>query len=190
MAPMTPRKRASPWAAPSSWLVANAERLPREGRALDLACGAGRHALWLAERGLHVRAVDSDPEALRTLRAASAERGLSVDAELLDLESGAVDLGRGVYALVVVLYYLHRPLFPTLVRALAPGGVLLYETFIEGHGTRVAPSRPEHLLKQGELARLVSPPLEVLAQREGEFDGRLVASLLARAPAEGEVSRG
>lgn len=188
---MTPRKRAPPWARPSSWLVANAQTLPREGRALDLACGSGRHALWLAERGLAVRAVDDDPEALRALRAAAEQRGLAVDADLVDLESGPVDLGRGAYALIVVLYYLHRPLFPTLVRALAPGGILVYETFIESHDGRFAPSRPEHLLKPGELVGLVSPPLQVLAQREGEFDGRLVASLVARAPAErNEVSRG
>lgn len=190
MVPMTPRKRASPWATPSSWLVANARSLPREGRALDLACGSGRHALWLVDRGLGVRAVDSDPEALRALRAAAEERGLAIETEILDLESGSVDLGQGVYALIAVFHYLHRPLFPTLVRALAPGGLLLYETFLESHGGR-RPSRPEHLLKSGELVRLVSPPLEVLAQREGEFDGRLVASLLARAPAERSgVSRG
>jgi SAM-dependent methyltransferase len=188
---MTPRKRAAPWAAPSSWLVANATQLPHEGRALDLACGSGRHALWLAERGLRVRAVDNDAEALGALRTAAAERGLAVEADLLDLESRPVDLGRGVYALVVVLYYLHRPLFPMLVRALAHGGLLLYETFLESHTTRTAPSRPEHLLKPGELVGLVSPPLEVLAEREGEFDGRLVASILARAPAEmNAVSRG
>ena len=188
---MTPRKRASPWASPSSWLVANSERLPRTGHALDVACGAGRHALWLAERGLHVRAVDDDPEALEALRAAAGARGLLVESQLLDLESGPVDLGSGVYDLVVVLYYLHRPLFPALCAALAPEGLLLYETFLEGHGKLRKPSRPEHLLKPGELHALVSPPLEVLEEREGEFDGRLVASIVARAPADlGPVSRG
>jgi SAM-dependent methyltransferase len=189
-ASMTPQKRAAPWAEPSAWLVANAKDLPHEGDALDVACGSGRHALWLAERGLRVRAVDNDPEALRALRAAAAERGLEIEAEVLDLEGGPIDLGQCVYALIVVLDYLHRPLFPVLMRALAPGGVLVYQTFLEGHSAS-RPSRPEHLLKPRELVGLVSPTLEVLAEREGEFDGRLVASILARAPADlGPVSRG
>jgi SAM-dependent methyltransferase len=188
---MTPRKRASPWAAPSSWLLANSERLPRAGSALDVACGAGRHALWLAERGLRVHGVDNDPEAIETLRAAASSRGLAVEAQLLDLESEHVELGSRAYDLVVVLNYLHRPLFSAICGALVPGGLLLYETFLEGHGKLRKPSRTEHLLKPGELQALVSPPLEVLAEREGEFDGRLVASILARAPADlGSVSRG
>jgi SAM-dependent methyltransferase len=172
---------ASPRATPSSWLLANAHLLPHAGRALDVASGRGRHALWLAARGLRVRAIDRDGVALEALRSASRDLGLAVDAEVQDIEVGCPDLGSG-YSVIVVVNYLHRPLFPALRAALAPGGLLLYETFLESHGERRPPSRPEHLLKAGELPLLVAP-LEILTQREGEFDGRLVAGVVARVPA-------
>ena len=77
--------------------------------------------------------------------------------------------------------YLHRPLFPALVRALRPGGVLLYETFTKEQARHGRPSNPEFLLDPGELPDLVAP-LEVIRRREGEFEGRHVASVAARKP--------
>jgi rhodanese-related sulfurtransferase len=173
---------------PSSWLLQNADLLPPQGQALDVACGFGRHALYLAANGLEVTAIDRDAGRIERLRAAAARLGLPVDARVVDLEAGAFDLGADRYALVLVIHYLHRPLFPAIGAALAPGGLLLYETFTEAQASRGRPSSPEHLLKAGELSRLVAP-LEVLRGREGESEGRMVASVAARRPGENVILR-
>jgi hypothetical protein len=80
---------------------------------------------------------------------------------------------------IVVVHYLHRPLFPALIEALAPNGLLLYETFTTAQAARGKPTNPDFLLKPGELLDLVRP-LEILASREGDFEDRMVASVLAR----------
>jgi rhodanese-related sulfurtransferase len=170
----------SPPAGPSSWLVTGTSLVPPGARTLDVACGRGRHALFLAAAGSLVRAVDRDPERVARLNALARRLRLPLDAAEADLEKGDHDLGEDEYELVLVFRYLHRPLFPALVRALRPGGILLYETFTTEQGVRQGgPTRPEHLLEAGELPRLVAP-LEVLRQREGEFDGAHVASVAAR----------
>ena len=150
-----------------------------------MACGFGRHALYLAARGLEVTAFDRDAAKIESLRAVAGRLDFPVDARVTDLEGGVVDLGAERYALVLVIHYLHRPLFPAIRDALAPGGLLLYETFTEAQASRGRPSSPAHLLKTGELPHLVAP-LEVLREREGECEGRVVASVAARRP-EGNV---
>jgi tellurite methyltransferase len=82
---------------PSSWLLSNLDLIPRAGRALDVACGRGRHALFLAGRGLTVRAVDRDAEKVAALRAEASASGLALQAEVLDLEAGEADLGRDAH---------------------------------------------------------------------------------------------
>lgn len=161
------------------WLAANTDLIARDGSVLDLACGRGRHALWLAERGYEVHALDRDEEALSALREAAAARGVAVHARRVNLEQQDVDLGEARYAAIVVFNYLHRPLFPLIVRALVPGGVLLYQTFTIGQRERGHPRNPAFLLQPGELARLVTP-LVVLRSREGDFNGSLLASVAAR----------
>jgi tellurite methyltransferase len=168
---------------PLAWLVENAAHLPPEGRALDVACGTGRNALWLSARGLSVRAVDNDPARLRTLEDSARRLGLTMHTRCLDLEKAGVDLGYRSYLAIVVARYLHRPLFPALLRALAPGGVLVYETFTVAQASRGRPTSPAFLLQPGELRRLVTP-LVIMAEREGEFEGHCVASVVARAPLE------
>jgi len=164
---------------PSSWLLANADLLPRAGRALDVACGVGRNALRLAADGLQVTAIDHDPAKIASLQASASRLGLPLEARVMDLEAERVDIGTDAYDLVLVVHYLHRPLFLALRRALAPGGLLLYETFTVQQASRGKPTRPEHLLEPGELLRLVAP-LDVMRQREGEFEERFVASVVAR----------
>lgn len=166
-------------AGPSPWLLENTDLLASRGRALDVACGRGRHALLLAAAGFQVQAVDRDPAAIRALRVVARRLGLDVAAEVRDLEAPGVDLGQAAYDLILVVHYLHRPLFPALVRALATGGLLLYETFTVEQAGRGRPSDPRFLLDRGELPRLAAP-LEILRAREGEFDGRCLASLAAR----------
>ncbi len=165
--------------SPSSWLVQHAGLLPREGRALDVACGRGRHALWLAERGLTTLGVDRDPDAIGELSEAARERRLPLRAEVRDLEGGDNSFHGSTFDVIVVVHYLHRPLFPVLIEALGPGGLLVYETFTRAQAARGKPTNPDFLLKPGELLELVAP-LEVLASREGDFDGRMVASVVAR----------
>jgi rhodanese-related sulfurtransferase len=170
-------------AGPSSWLVQNADLLPRRGKALDVASGSGRHALLLSAAGLSVRAVDRDAEAVGELKASARRLGFRVEAEVKDLEAPAVDLGEEAYDIVLVVNYLHRPLFPVLARAVRRGGYLIYETYTKAQADRGQPTNPDYLLDLGELPGLVAP-LEVVRQREGEFEGRMVAAVAARKPAK------
>jgi len=165
--------------APASWLVLNADLLPPDGRVLDVACGSGRNTLLLAVAGFPIRGVDRDPSRIEALREVAGRLGLTVDAEVLDLEVEDMDLGSGIYSVVLGIHYLHRPLFPALIRSLAPGGLLLYETFTEEQAQRGKPTSPDFLLRTGELCQLVKP-LEVIREREGEFDGRMISGVAAR----------
>jgi len=123
--------------------------------------------------------VDRDEAALSGLADDARALGLPVETAVVDLEAGPVDLGERAFDLIVVVHYLHRPLFPALARALRPGGVLLYETFTTAQAERGHPRNPEYLLQPGELARLVAP-LQVIRSREGDHEGRCVASVAAR----------
>jgi tellurite methyltransferase len=165
----------------SSWLLSNIDLIPRAGRALDVACGRGRHALLLAERGLAVVAVDRDAAAIEGLRIEAAGRLLPLEARVVDLEAAEADpgLGEDAYDLVVVFHYLHRPLFPALVRALAPGALLIYETFTVDQAGLGKPTNPDYLLQHGELRQRLSS-LTIVREREGVFEGRHVAAVVAR----------
>jgi len=169
----------APISGPAPWLVDNVDLLPAGGRALDLACGRGRHALLLAAAGFAVTAIDRDADALGRLRAQALRLDVDLRVEVMDLESPGVDLGTDPFDLIVVTRYLHRPLVPGLVSALAPGGILIYETFLVSQAGRGHPGNPAFLLEPGELAALVHP-LEILRAREGEFDGAMVSSVVAR----------
>jgi SAM-dependent methyltransferase len=158
--------------------VQHADLLPRQGRALDVASGRGRNALWLAERGLTTLAVDRDAQAVDELNDVARERHLPLRAEVRDLEGGADPFRGSAFDVIVIVHYLHRPLFPALIEALAPGGVLVYETFTRAQAARGKPTNPDFLLHSGELLALVRP-LEVLASREGDYDGRMIASVIA-----------
>jgi len=164
---------------PSDWLLAHEALLPETADALDVACGAGRHALWLAQRGLRVRAVDRDRAAIDTLNREARQSGLPLVADVMDLEKGAVDLGRERYGVTVVFSYLHRPLFPALIAAMRQGGLLFYETFTRAQARRGKPSNPAFLLEEGELLRLTAG-LDLIDSREGEFGGRDIASVVCR----------
>ena len=126
------------------------------GRVLDVACGSGRHARYLAGRGYRVEAVDRDPAALHALAAVAG-----INTRVADLEGAAWPYTGERFDAVVVTNYLHRPLFVHLVAALAPGGVFIYETFARGNERYGRPRNPDFLLLPGELLQVAHGRLEV-----------------------------
>jgi SAM-dependent methyltransferase len=146
---------------PAAWVRRFAGLVRRGGTALDLACGSGRHVRWLAAQGFAVTGVDRKEEAVAPLRALA-------EIVVADLEGGPWPLPGRRFDAVVVTNYLWRPLWPALRAALAPGGVLLYETFAHGQQTIGKPQRAEFLLQPGELLQLCAG-LRVVAFEDG-FD--------------------
>jgi len=132
--------------APSEWVVRWAPLIAARGRVLDLACGLGRHARWLAGRGLEVLAVDRDPAARAALEGVAG-----VEVRIADLEGAPWPFEPEEFDALVVANYLHRPLFPRLLEALRPEGVLIYETFAAGNERYGKPSNPDFLLQPNEL---------------------------------------
>ena len=136
---------------PSDWVQRWSHLAPAGGQVLDVACGHGRHMRWFAQRGHGVTGIDHSAEAL-----ASASRFGQV--VLADMEGAPWPLrdsaGVRQFDTVVVTNYLWRPLLPTIAQSLAPGGLLLYETFAKGHEVLGRPRRPEFLLEPGELLRV------------------------------------
>jgi SAM-dependent methyltransferase len=148
--------------APSPWVVRWATLIRSGGEVLDVACGHGRHARYLAERGCRVTAVDRDPAALAGLAQVPGVRTVQAD-----LEGAPWPFGGDAFDGVVVANYLHRPLFDALAASLAPGGVLIYETFMQGNDRYGKPSNPDFLLRPGELAEAWRGRLEVVAFEQG-----------------------
>ncbi|MFY7782314.1 MAG: class I SAM-dependent methyltransferase [Tagaea sp.] len=134
----------------SPWVLAHAGLVPPEAPVLDVAAGGGRHARFFAARGHKVTAVDKD--------IAHLGGHTGIEAVRADLEDGSPwPLAGRVFGAVVVTNYLHRPLFATLLDALAPGGVLIYETFARGNEAYGKPDNPDFLLEPNELiARVLS----------------------------------
>lgn len=130
-------------------------RLPTSGRALDLACGLGGNAVLLARHGLAVDAVDKAATAIRKLSEYAAQQQLPVNALCIDLEcttSRWLLEQHSRYDVIVVSYYLHRPILPLIEAALAPGGLLFYQTFNSLRASPSGPQNPDFLLTQNELA--------------------------------------
>ncbi len=134
-------------------------------RALDLACGAGRHAVFLAARGMRVTAVDASRVGVELTRARARERGLEVDARVADLERGGFEIEEGAYDLVCDFYYLQRDLFPRMRAALRPGGLLVAAIHMVDEDPRAKPMNPDFLLRPGEL-RAAFAGLEILHHLE------------------------
>lgn len=152
---------------PSAWVARFASLVVPHGRVLDVACGHGRHARWFAARGFAVDAVDRSAEALATLAGIA---GLTPQCADLERDGGDWSYAPGAYDCVVVTNYLHRPLFPHLIAALAEGGVLIYETFALGNERFGRPSNPDFLLKPGELLEVVRGQLAVHAYEDVVID--------------------
>ena len=167
--------------APSPWIARFAPLVAPGSRVLDVAAGRGRHARFFAERGARVLAVDRDAMAL-----ASLDGVAGVETRVADLEGTTWPLGDARFDAIVVVHYLHRPAFEPLVAALAPDGVLLYDTFAVGNERYGRPSNRAFLLAPGELLARVGERLTVVAFEQGVEDdasGRRVVQRIAAAGA-------
>jgi tellurite methyltransferase len=163
---------------PSSFVAGLDAVLPRRGRALDVGGGSGRHALWLARRGLEVTLADVSDVALACAATAARAEGLRLTKLAADLE--AAPLPAGPWDVILCTYFLHRPLFPAFAAALAPGGLLVVAHATRSNLERHPRPGPEHVLEDGELAGLVRD-LEVIRLEEGWLEsGRHEARLVAR----------
>jgi len=150
--------------APAEVLLRNAHLLPMQGVALDLACGRGANALWLAEHtGLAIHAWDFSPVAVDTLRSAARVRGLRVVATERDVIGRPPDPDS--FDVVVVTHFLERAIAPALAAALRPGGLLLFQTFSREAVSDRGPSTSEWRLARNELLTLFAG-LVVRAYRE------------------------
>lgn len=151
-----------PGQAPSPWIVRFLPLFGRDAPVLDLACGGGRHLRAVAASGRPGVGVDID---LRGVADLSGQPGIEL--VQADLEGGPWPFADRRFAGIVVTNYLHRPLFPHMLAALAPGGVLLIETFAVGNGRFGRPSSPSYLLRSGELLELARGRLQVIAYEHG-----------------------
>lgn len=150
---------------PSAWIRRFAALIPAGGSVLDLACGSGRHAAYLASLGYSVEAVDRDGEALSAIAGTPG-----ITARKADLEGGPWPYFGHAFDGIVVANYLFRPLMPLLANALGEGGVIIYETFMVGNERFGKPENPAHLLREGELLEVFGKRFTVMAFEQGEVD--------------------
>ena len=167
---------------PSLWVERFLPLIRPSGRVLDLAAGGGRHARLLLDRGFAVRAADRDVAALRGLA------GPNCEIVEIDLETGVQWPLGGGYDGIVVTNYLHRPLLPEIESALAPGGILIYETFARGNERLGRPVNPDFLLEPGELLRVFSA-LTVIAFEQGEVSAPRPSVIQRLAATKGPLGR-
>ena len=164
---MTPfNSRLSETSAPSAWVQRWSHLVRPQGVVLDVACGQGRHARWFYQRNHPIALVDRAQAAIESI----AIPPHACEAVVADIETGPWPFAGRQFDAVVVTNYLWRPLFPTLLDSLAPGGVLIYETFTQGNETVGKPSRPDFLLRTGELLA-VCRSLRVVAFEDGFLAG-------------------
>lgn len=163
---------------PAPLLVRVADGLHR-GKALDLAMGSGRNALYLAGLGFSVEGLDRDPDSVSACRRAAEARGLRIDARQVDLEQHR--LPGGQYDLIICFYYLQRSLLPQIIHALKPGGTVVYETFlIDNHLELGHPRHREYCFAHNELLDSFRG-LRILHYYEGPIPGpTFVAQLVAK----------
>jgi len=163
---------------PAQFLVENTDLFPR-GRALDVAMGSGRNAIYLAKVGFEVEGVDTSREAIDEALARAREEGISIQTRVEDLEKIPY-IDEEAYDLVICFNYLQRSLMPQIKNWVKLGGMLVYETFITDQVRFGKPQNPDHLLGHNELLNRFRD-FRVLRYREGVIEGRkAIASILAQ----------
>jgi tellurite methyltransferase len=169
-------------AEPAPLLVEAAIKLA-SGKALDLACGTGRNALWLAERGWSVTAVDGSPAAIEMLRSRASERGVMVNTRVADLEKNEYPIEPSSWNLIAICYYLQGNLYKPAKQGVVPGGILISIV----HITEPGEEPTAHRLRPGELESYFQG-WEILHRREGRPSDaahqRSVAEIVARRPTD------
>ena len=163
---------------PAQFLVANVGLLPR-GRVLDVAMGNGRNAIYLARAGFEVEGVDMSPEAVNTALESAQEAGVTIRAQVTDLESD-FQIEKGAYNVIICFNYLQRLLIPQIKEGLRPGGMVVYETFTVDQAQFGKPHNPDYLLKHNELLDMFRE-FRCLRYREGIMEKRkAIASIIAQ----------
>lgn len=156
---------------PSPWVARFAPLAPENGEVLDVAAGGGRHSRVFLARGQKVTAIDKNTSGLEAL---SHQENLTIVTCHMEAENPVFEepgpLFNQMFGTIIVVNYLYRPHFKALLRALAPGGLFLYETFALGNETFAKPRNPDHLLKSGELLALVSGQMQIVAYEHGQVD--------------------
>jgi 2-polyprenyl-3-methyl-5-hydroxy-6-metoxy-1,4-benzoquinol methylase len=165
---------------PTQWLKRHEDILisPPKYKALDIACGSGENSCYLASLGFEVAAVDISDVAINWLSKKMQQEKMSVFPQLRNLETELLPPSSS-YDVILNFYYLQRSLFPSIKAALAPGGLLFFETFSQDHIEVVGSSiNPNFVLRRGELLEVFSD-LKILDYEEGVFEGKGVARLVA-----------
>jgi 2-polyprenyl-3-methyl-5-hydroxy-6-metoxy-1,4-benzoquinol methylase len=165
-----------------------AEGLLRGKTALDLGCGGGREAVFLAQQGWQVCAMDNQPRVLQCAQYLASSEGVRVDWRCADLRE-AGQRPDGLFDLILIMRFLNRDLFAYIRNHLAPGGQVLIQTFCEGVELFGSPKNPNFILKRGELAKEFAAFEVIVDKIESLADGRPVASFLARRPKGEEDAR-
>ncbi len=158
--------------SPSEWVMQYTPLIPKMGEialksapsVLDLACGKGRHTRYLLDLGFLVTAVDRNVAGLADL---TDHPGLEIIEADLETPTAAWPMDRRLFAGIIVTNYLRRPLIPHIIEAIAPGGILIYETFGQGNERFGRPRNPDHLLCPGELEQAVAGKMTVIAYAHG-----------------------
>jgi tellurite methyltransferase len=153
----------------------------RRGNVLDLACGTGRNALWLAKRGFFVTAIDGAPTAIQILRHRARNQGLDVHAQVADLEKGEYRIAPSTWDLIAICYYMQRDLLESARQGVRPGGLVLAIVRINQPDEKTDDNR----LEPGELKSFY-PGWEILHDYEGASSDpahkHAVAEFVARRP--------
>ena len=163
---------------PAQFLVDNTDLLAR-GRALDVAMGSGRNAIYLAKMGFEVEGIDTSREAIEEALARALQEGISIQTRVEDLQKIPY-IDEDTYDLVICFNYLQRSLIPQMKNWVKPGGMLVYETFVVDQVRFGKPRNPDHLLMHNELLHAFKD-FRVLRYREGIIEGKkAIASIVAR----------
>lgn len=162
---------------PAQFLVDNIALLPK-GRAIDIAMGAGRNAIYLAKMGFKVEGIDISEEAIDATRQWAQRAGIIVKAQITDLESRP-HIQEEAYDVIICFNYLQRSLIPHIKNGLRCGGMVVYETYITDQAQFGKPTNPDYLLRHNELLDMFRE-FRCLRYREGVFEGpRAIASIIA-----------
>lgn len=176
------QEKSSQPLSPDPWLL-RAVPFLSTGTALDIACGRGRNALYLAEKGFTVTGVDISDQGLKLLEQEAANRNLTLNLVQLDLEV-TVSLPQGPFDLISKFFYLQRSLLPIIKDSLRPGGIFVMRSFSQAEGCREAPGNPDFILNPGELLDVFAA-WDILLYEEGQEESRTggsLAGIVARKP--------